>query len=124
MEKQRETLCVELRELTEAASLLPDDRVYTAESYRALIQAIAYAKVIAAREDASEDTLRGALSGLSEAIDGLEMKAEKKQKDFLHKALPYVLGGTLLCGAAIGGKLARMPQKKKIEKLKKQIEKS
>ncbi len=123
MGNQREEICKELRELTEAAALLPDDRVYTAESYHALVQAVAYAKVFLARENASEDTLRGALAGLGEAIDGLELREEdKKQKDFLHQALPYLLGGALLCGAAVGGKLARMPLKKKLEKCKKQAE--
>ncbi len=123
MENQREELCGELRELTEAASLLPDERLYTAESCRALVLAVAYAKVFLSREDASEDTLRGALSGLCEAIDGLELKKEeKKQKDLLHRAFPYLLGGALLCGAAVGGKLARMPLKKKMKKCKQQAE--
>lgn len=109
MEELRE----ELRELTDAAAVLLDDRLYTFESYRALVQAVAYAKVVLADEKAEEETLRGAYTGLCEAVDGMELRETesetseqaKEKREGLQKALPYLLGGAALGGLLLGKKL-------------------
>ncbi len=113
MEKLRE----DLRELTDAASVLLDDRLYTFESYRSLVQAVAYAKVALAKEDAEEETLQGAYTGLCEAVDAMEVREdspEEKQEnrsgsnngqDTLRKALPFLLGGAVIGGLWLGKKL-------------------
>ena len=117
MEELRE----ELRELTEAAAVLLDDRLYTFESYRSLVQAVAYAKVVQADESSSEETLRGAYTGLCEAVDGMELRetepqaskdADRKQGEGLQKALPYLLGGAALGGLFLGKKLFGKKKKK------------
>ena len=108
-----EDLREDLRELTDAATVLLDDRLYTFESYRALVQAVAYAKVALADDAAAEETLRGAYTGLCEAVDGMELRekpseeksADKKQAEGLQKALPYLMGGAALCGLLLGKKL-------------------
>lgn len=112
MEELRE----ELRELMEASEVLLDDRLYTFESYRTLVQAIAYAKVVLADGAAEEDLLREAHTELCEAVDEMELreiepqpepaksKAEKKAEG-LQKALPYLLGGAALGGLLLGKKL-------------------
>ncbi|MCH5182584.1 MAG: hypothetical protein J1E00_00275 [Oscillospiraceae bacterium] len=110
MEELRE----ELRELTDAAAVLLDDRLYTFESYRALVQAVAYAKVMLANEAAEEETLRGAYTGLCEAVDGMELRetepqaseqAKGKREGLKKKAFPYLLGGAALGGLLLGKKL-------------------
>ena len=111
MEELRE----ELRDLTEASSVLLDDQLYTFESYRTLVQAVAYAKVALANEASEEETLRGAYTGLCEAVDGMELretepktaakKSDGKKPEALQKALPYLLGGAALGGLLLGKKL-------------------
>lgn len=110
MEELRE----ELRDLTEASEVLLDDQLYTFESYRTLVQAVAYAKVALANEAAEEETLRGAYTGLCEAVDGMELRdsepqtaktADGKKPQALRKALPYLLGGAALGGLLLGKKL-------------------
>ena len=112
MEELRE----DLRELTEAAQVLLDDRLYTFESYRTLVQAVAYAKVVLADETAEEDTLRTAHMELCDAVDEMELRdppsqpelaADKgdKKAEGLQKALPYLMGGAALCGLLLGKKL-------------------
>ncbi len=106
-----ETLREDLRELTDAASVLLDDRLYTFESYRSLVQAVAYAKVALANGDAEEETLRGAYTGLCEAVDAMEVREDapeaprKKEKDMLRKSLPFLLGGAAVGGIWLGKKL-------------------
>lgn len=125
MEELRE----ELRELTEASSVLLDDRLYTFESYRTLVQAVAYAKVALANEHAEEETLRGAYTGLCEAIDAMELRETEAQKPVAKKAhtkiadaklrtaLPYLLGGAALGGVFLGKKLfGKKKQKKTFKK--------
>lgn len=116
----------ELRELTDASSVLLDDRLYTFESYRTLVQAAAYAKVALANENAEEETLRGAYTGLCEAIDAMELREDeprtaktadaKKTDAMLKKALPYLLGGATLGGVLIGKKLFGKKKPKKTSK--------
>lgn len=116
MEELRE----ELRELTDAAAVLLDDRLYTFESYRALVQAVAYAKVVLANDESEEETMRGAYTGLCEAVDGMELrenpkqdpKDQKEKKEGLQKALPYLLGGAALGGLILGKKLFGKKKKK------------
>ena len=119
MEELRE----ELRELTEASQVLLDERLYTFESYRMLVQAVAYAKVMLADETASEETLREAYSALCEAVDGMELRKthpqpelakceEEKKAEKLQKALPYLLGGAALGGILLGKKLFGKKKKK------------
>ncbi len=124
MQKLRE----ELREMVEASSLLLDDRLYTFDSYRSLVQAVAYAKVALAKEAADEDMLRGAFSGLCEAVDAMEARADaesnpsakflcskKANSDMLRRALPYLLGGAALGGFVLGGKVFSRKKKKEKE---------
>lgn len=113
----------ELRELTGASEVLLDDRLYTFESYRTLVQAVAYAKVALANDAAEEETLRGAYTGLCEAVDGMElrehrpqpapaMRKSEKKPEGLQKALPYLLGGAALGGLLLGRKLFGKKKKK------------
>lgn len=119
MEELRE----ELRELTESAQVLLDDRLYTFDSYRSLVQAVAYAKVVLADETADEDTLRTAHTELCDAVDEMELRTpsprqepaeceEEKKTDRLQKALPYLMGGAALCGLLLGKKLFGKKKKK------------
>ena len=119
-----EELRTELRELTESAAVLLDDQLYTFESYRALVHAVAYAKVVLADESAEEEMLRGAHTGLCEAIDGMELREKKdvsdakkqdagKTDDSLRAALPYLLGGAALGGLLLGKKLFGKKKQKK-----------
>lgn len=123
MEELRE----ELRELTEAAEVLLDDRLYTFESYRTLVQAVAYAKVALANDEAEEETLRGAYTGLCEAVDGMELRGDppqatsvksksEKKAEGLQKALPYLLGGAALGGLLLGKKLFGKKKRKSEDK--------
>lgn len=113
----------ELRELTEASQVLLDDRLYTFESYRALVQAVAYAKVALADEAAEEKTLQVAYEELCDAVDGMELRKNRPQPEFvkqedeqkgakLQKALPYLLGGAALSGLLLGKKLFGKKKKK------------
>ena len=113
----------ELRELTEASQVLLDDRLYTFESYRTLVQAIAYAKVVLADETAEEETLREARAELCDAVDGMELRKNRPQPEFvkeedeqkaekLQKALPYLMGGAALGGLLLGKKLFGKKKKK------------
>ena len=116
MEELRE----ELRELTEASAVLLDDRLYTFDSYRTLVQAVAYAKVVLADDSAEEKTLREAHAGLCEAVDGMELRKQaepaesrdEKKAENLQKALPYLLGGAALGGLLLGKKLFGKKKKK------------
>ena len=122
----------ELRELTEASQVLLDDRLYTFESYRMLVQAVAYAKVTLADETAGEETLREAYAELCEAVDGMALREnhpqpelareeDEKKAENLQKALPYLLGGAALGGLLLGKKLfgkKKKPEKKEEEKSK------
>ena len=119
MEELRE----ELRELTEASEVLLDDRLYTFETYRTLVQAVAYAKVALADEAVKEETLREAYTGLCEAVDGMELREnrpepeladckDEKKAEKLQKALPYLLGGAALGGLLLGKKLFGKKKKK------------
>ncbi len=117
-----ETLREDLRELTDAASVLLDDRLYTFESYRSLVQAVAYAKVALANGDAEEETLRGAYTGLCEAVDAMEVRADpaeeqrkKNEKDLLRKSLPLLLGGAAIGGLWLGKKLFGRKKPKRSE---------
>lgn len=110
----------DLRELTDAAAVLLDDRLYTFESYRTLVQAVAYAKVALANDAAEEETLRGAYTGLCEAVDGMELRetepqekdAGEKKAELRQKAFPYLLGGAALGGLLLGKKLFGKKKKK------------
>lgn len=117
----------ELRELTEASEVLLDDRLYTFESYRTLVQAVAYAKVALANDEAEEETLRGAYTGLCEAVDGMELREDRpqaapvkskdeKKAEGLQKALPYLLGGAALGGLLLGKKLFGKKKRKSEDK--------
>ena len=109
-----------LRELTEGASVLLDDELYTFDSYRTLVQAVAYAKVVLADENAGEETLRDAQTALCEAIDALELRESKptpkKEGVTLKKALPYLMGGAALGGLFLGKKLFGKKKQKKPSK--------
>ena len=120
MEELRE----ELRELTDASEGLLDDRLYTFESYCTLVRAVAYAKVALANEDAAEETLQDAYTGICEAVDAMELrenrpqtvpvkKKSEKKADGLKKALPYLLGGAALGGLLLGKKLFGKKKKAK-----------
>lgn len=113
----------ELRELTEASQVLLDDRLYTFDSYRTLVEAVAYAKVMLADDMAEEETLREAYAALCEAVDGMELRKTRSQPEFsadedeqkaekLQKALPYLLGGAALGGLLLGKKLFGKKKKK------------
>lgn len=113
----------ELRELTEASQVLLDDRLYTFESYRTLVQAVAYAKVVLADDTSDEEMLREAHTELCEAVDGMELRKNHPQPEFvrgededkaekLQKALPYLLGGAALGGLLLGKKLFGKKKKK------------
>lgn len=109
----------ELRELTDSASLLLDDRTYNESSCNRLIEAIGLAKVALQNWKADDETLQRAYDGLCEAVDGLQTveepsserpKGRKRKNESGHprksdlswrKAAPY-----LICGAAIVGSAA------------------
>ena len=121
MEELRE----ELRELTEASEVLLDDQLYTFDSYRALVQAVACAKVALADDEADEDTLEDAYEELCDAVDEMELrenqakgakKADGSKPDALKKALPYLLGGAALGGLLLGKKLFGGKKKEKTTK--------
>ena len=112
----------DLKELTEASEVLLDDQLYTFDSYRTLVQAVAYAKVVLADEASDEETLQEAYTELCEAVDEMEPKAQpepeliktkaEKKSEGLQKALPYLLGGAALGGLLLGKKLFGKKKKK------------
>lgn len=109
----------ELAELTEGASLLLDDKVYTRKTYLDLIVAMGCAKAALKEESTSPDELAKAGRRLEEAIDALEIRPDaplpkpappKKKKK---KIVPVVAVGTLFGGLLLGRHLMKRKKKKK-----------
>lgn len=78
-EEQKQALCAKLREETEAAQFLADDRVYTKESYFSLVTAIGCAKAVLAGEVSGAITPEEALADLRHAVDAMELCQTKKK---------------------------------------------
>lgn len=111
-------LTEELQELIESGSLFLDEKTYSEDSRKRLIEALGFAK--AALAGGEEDMQRQACGRLCEAVDGLELKGGKpeakrnKKPATWRDAAPYLICGAAVVGSAVllAGSVIKKPKQK------------